>query len=145
MAPGRPGTGEAPPRPAPGSRKGDALAAGGPGDLRGDPVPVEFLPSGFVLPKGATVVRGGGEYKPATGQFCLQVDAPLERVKGFFEHEYPERGWKEVSASTFNRDGAEGFDLLYGKDDSRYNACFTAEERDGEVLVQFYYNDQSKG
>lgn len=127
------------------SRSGDgALAVEDPGKLRGEPVPVEFLPPGFVLPKGATAIRGNGDYKPATGQFYLRVDAPLKQVMRFFEREYPKRGWKEVSASTFNRDGSEGFDLLYGKDDSRYNAGFTAEERDGEVLIQVYYNDQSK-
>lgn len=129
---------------APSKTEGGALVVEDPKKLSGDPAPAEFLPPGFVLPKGATVIRGNGDYKPETGQFYLRIDAPLERVMDFFEREYPKRGWKEISASTFNRDGSKGFDLLYGKDDSRYNAGFTAEERKGEVLVQVYYNDQSK-
>lgn len=127
------------------SRGGEgSITLGDPAKLPGDPVPVEFLPEGFVLPKEAIVIQGGGDYKPANGQFYLQLDAPLNEVRGFFQRQYPKNGWEEISVSTFNQNGSKGFELLYGKNDSQLSAGFTGKERDGKVLVKAYYNNQSK-
>ena len=114
------------------------LSVGDPAGLPGDPVPVEFLPEGFVLPAEATVVGGNGEYTADTGQFYLELDAPLQEVQGFFEEQYSANGWAEISAETFEEDGVAGFDLLYGRDNSATNAGFTGEERGGRTLVQVY-------
>jgi len=131
-----------PPEPAP-SPKGEALTAAAPATL-GKDVPAKYLPSGFPLPKEAKAAPGFSDPKPDTGNFYLRIDAPIAAARRFFQREYVAEGWKPIKDETSQEDGRKGFDLLFTRKNSQQSAGFTAEERDGSVLVQVYYNDSSK-
>jgi hypothetical protein len=131
-------------RPTPSGEDSGSLSVGDPAKLPGDPVPVRYLPPGFVLPEDATVRKGFGRNKPESGLFFLEMDARLAAVKSFFEQQYPANGWERIKETTFEEGANKGFDFLFLKRKKQQSAGFRAQENRGKVLVVVQYSDNSK-
>lgn len=131
-------------KPTPSGEDSGALSVGDPAKLPGDPVPVRYLPPGFVLPAEATVRQGFGRNKPESGLFFLEIRARLAAVKSFFEQQYPANGWEQIKETTFEEGANKGFDFLFLKRKKQQSAGFRAQENRGKVMVVVQYSDNSK-